>query len=131
MRSKNKSNGLEFDKLLQEDFPECFSAALKKYANIFPEDLSTGVPPVRQGHEFRIDLEDEETPIHKPIYKLSPRELGECKTQSTYMLEHGFMQSSDSPYSPLVLLVPNKDGGLLFYIDDRWLNNKTVKNRLP
>ena len=37
--------------------------------------------PVREGHEFKIDLEDEVPPIHRPLYKMSPLELKEAKKQ--------------------------------------------------
>ena len=43
------------------------------------------------GHEFKIDLEPDTAPIHRPIYKLSPLELQEAKTQIDSMLEHGFI----------------------------------------
>ena len=39
---------------------------LEEYSDIFPEDLPTGIPPKRMGHEFRIDLEDDTTLVHRP-----------------------------------------------------------------
>ena len=30
-------------------------------------------------HEFKIDLEDETPPIHRPLYKLCPLEMEEAK----------------------------------------------------
>ena len=96
---------------------------------MFPQDLPLGLPPARKGHEFKIDLEDEVPPIHCPLYKMSPLELGEAKKQIESMLEHGFIKPSDSPYGALVLFVPKKDGSPRFCIDYRWLNKKTVKNR--
>ena len=98
---------------------------------MFPEDLPKGVPPVRRGFQFKIELEDNVPPVHRPIYKLSPLELEEAKTQINYMLEHGFIRPSQSPYGAPVLFMPKKDGGLRFCIDYRWLNKKTVKNRYP
>ena len=47
------------------------------------------------------------------------------------MLEHGFIQPSESPYGAPVLFAPKKDGGLRFCIDYRWLNKKTITNRYP
>ena len=47
------------------------------------------MPPVRQGHQFQIDLQDETPPVHRPMYKLSPLELEEAKMQIQYMLEKG------------------------------------------
>ena len=44
------------------------------------------------------------------------------------------MDASDHPtlpYGAPVLFALKKDGGLQFYIDYRWLNKKTVKNKYP
>ena len=87
----------------REDMPECIKAVLKEYNDIFPQDLPPGLPPVRMGHEFRIDLEDDTPPVHRPLYKLSPLELEEAHKQIQYMLEHGFIRPSDSPYGAPVL----------------------------
>ena len=80
------------------------------------------------GQEFKIKLEDDTPPIHRPIYKLSPLELKEAKKQIQYMLEHGYIRLPISPYGALVLFAPKKYGGLRFCIDYRWLNKKTIKN---
>ena len=75
-------------------------------------------------HEFKIDLEDETPPIHRPLYKLSPLELTEAKNQIQEMLEHEFIRAP-------VLFVPKKGGSLRFCIDYRWLNKCTIRNRYP
>ena len=59
----------------REDMPECIKIVIKEYSDIFPQDLPPGLPLVRIGHEFRIDLEDDTPPVHRPLYKLSPLEL--------------------------------------------------------
>ena len=86
---------------------------------------------VRQENEFKIDLEDNVPPVHCPLYKMSPLKLDEGKKQIESILEHCFIRPWDSPYSAPVLFVRKKDGSLRFYIDYRWLNKKTVKNRYP
>ena len=91
----------------------------EEYADIFPKDLPKGLPPKRLGHEFKIDLEPDTKPVHRPIYKLSPLELNEVKKQIEYMLEHGFIRPSESPWGAPVLFAPKKDGGLWFCIDYR------------
>ena len=97
----------------------------------FLRNLPLGLPPVRHGHEFKIDFEDDVPPVHFPLYKMSPLELEEAKKQIESMLERGFVRPSDSPYGTPVLFIPKKDGSLRFCIDYRWLNKKTVKNRYP
>ena len=44
--------------------PKCIRAVLEEYDDVFPQDLPQGLPPVRQGHEFHIHLEDDVPPIH-------------------------------------------------------------------
>ena len=61
---------------------------LKEYADIFPDDLPGGLPIVRKGHQFKIDLEDDVPPVHRPLYKLSPLELTEAIKQIEMLLEH-------------------------------------------
>ena len=65
--------------------------ACEEYAYIFPSDLPKGLPPKRLGYEFKIDLEPDTKPVHRPIYKLSPLELDDAKRQIKYTLEHGFI----------------------------------------
>ena len=84
-----------------------------------------------EGHEFKIDLENEVPSIHRPLYKMSPFELEEPQKQIESMLEHSFVRPSDSPYGAPVLFVPKKDESLRFCIDYRWLNKEMVKNRYP
>ena len=79
---------------------------------------------MHEGHEFKIDLEDEVPPVHRPLYKMSPLELEEAKKQIESMLKDGFIRPSDSPYGALVLFAPKKDGSLRFCIEYRWLNKK-------
>ena len=69
---------------------------------------------MREGHEFKIDMDDEVPPVHCPLYKMSPLKLEEAKEQIESMLEHNFVKPSDSPYGTPVLFVTKKDGSLLF-----------------
>jgi len=125
------AEGTDEQLLHHEGMPDEIKAVLDEYKDVFPNDLPKGLPPVRQGHQFRIDLEDETPPVHRPIYKLSPLELDEAKKQIQYMLDKGFIRPSDSPYGSPVLFAPKPGGGLRFCIDYRWLNKRTIKNRYP
>ena len=107
----------EIGKFFRPDLAPAIKAALEEYKDIFPQDLPPGLPPVRQGHQFRIDLKDDEPPVHKPIYKLSPLELEKARQQIQYMLEHGYMRPSQSPYGAPVLFAPKKDECLRFCIE--------------
>ena len=65
---------------------------------------------MHQGHQFKIDLEDDVAPVHHPLYKMSPLKLEEAKKQVESMLEHGFIKPSGYPYGAVVLFVTKKDG---------------------
>ena len=122
----------DVDKLLRPDMPNDLKEVIQKHRGVFPKDLPRGLPPVRKGHEFKIDLEDEDmTPIHRPLYKLSPAELAEVRAQVDYLLEQEKIRPSESPWGAPILFVPKKDGGLRMCVDYRWINKVTVKNRYP
>ena len=92
--------------------PSSIRAVLDEFDNVFPQELP--LPLVHEGHEFKIDLEDEVPPVHCPVYKMSPLKLEEAKKQTESMLEHGFIRPSDSPYGAPVLFVPRRMGAFGF-----------------
>ena len=110
------------------DMPESIKDVLSKFKDVFPVDLQAGRLPVQLGHEFKTDLQDDTPPVQRPIYKLSPMDLAEAKRQIEYVLEHGFIRPSQSPYGAPMLFAPKKDGGLRFCIDCQWWNKKTIGN---
>ena len=65
----------EEEKAFHANMPASIKAVLHEFKDVFPQDLPPGLPPVRMGHEFKIELEDDTPPVHRPIYKLSPLEL--------------------------------------------------------
>ena len=48
----------DVEKLRRPDLPSAIWEVLETYSDVFPSELPKGVPPVRMGHEFKIDLED-------------------------------------------------------------------------
>ena len=74
---------------------------LLDYKETFPTDLPPGLPPVQMGHEFKIKLEDDTLPIHRPIYKLSPLELEEARKANPVYARVWIHQAIDIPvWSP-------------------------------
>ena len=71
--------------------PSSICAVLEEFDDVFPYDLPLGLPPVHEGHEFKIDLEDEVPPVHCPLYKMSLLRQEEAKKQIESMLKHGFV----------------------------------------
>ena len=55
--------------------PSPICAVLEEFDDGFPQDLPLGLPPVRGGHEFKIDLENEVPPVHRLLHKMSPLKL--------------------------------------------------------
>ena len=86
-----EDTSIEVEKIKREDLPDDIWSICEEFKAVFPKDLPKGVPPRWMGQEFKIDLEPDTTPIHWPIYKLSPLELQEAKMQIDSMLEHGFI----------------------------------------
>ncbi|KAA0051066.1 pol protein [Cucumis melo var. makuwa] len=62
---------------------------------------------------------------------MAPAELKELKVQLKKLLDKGFIRSSVSPSSALVLFVKKKDGSMHLCIDYRELNKVNVKNKYP
>ena len=60
---------------------------------------------------------------------MSPLELEKERKQIQYMMDHGYIRQSDSPYGAQVLFAPKEDGSLRFCIDYRSFNKKTILNR--
>ena len=80
--------------------PSHIRAVLEEFDDVFPQDLPLGLPPVCQGHEFRIDLEDDVPPVHRPLYKMSPLELEEAKKQIESMLSTALSDHQILPTGP-------------------------------
>nr|GEY23039.1 putative reverse transcriptase domain-containing protein [Tanacetum cinerariifolium] len=107
-----------------EDMP-----TVRDILEVFPKDFP-GLPPTRQ-IEFQIDLDPDDTPVARALYRLAPSELQELSTQLQELSDKGFIRPSSSPWGASVLFVKKKDGSFWMCIDYRKLNKLTVKNRHP
>ena len=116
--------------------PDSCKAPMKKlfqdFKALFPAKLPTTAPPDRGlGDVHAIPLIEGAKPVHKAIYKRSPKEQLLIKEQITELLEGGAIRPSSSPWGSPVLFVKKPDGSLRFCIDFRALNNVTIKDRYP
>ena len=59
--------------------PSQIRAVLEEFDDVFPRDLPLGFPPVCQGHEFKIDLEDDVLPGPSPPIQDEPARAGRGK----------------------------------------------------
>jgi hypothetical protein len=85
---------------------------LQEYADVFPTDLPSVLPPLR-GIEHQIDLiPGASLPNHAP-YRTNPDETKEIQHQEQTLLDKWYICESLSPCSVPVLLIPKKDGSWL------------------
>ncbi|GJP48052.1 hypothetical protein CLOM_g7291 [Closterium sp. NIES-68] len=116
--------------ILCEAVPPDLAELIRRYPEIFPDDLPAGLPPSRpEGH--RIELEPGAQPTVQRQFRLSQPELEELQQQLDYLLTKGFIRPSTSPYAAPILFTPKKDGGFRMCIDYRALNRITIKSRYP
>jgi hypothetical protein len=99
---------------------------LGQYSDVFPENLTNGLPPERSV-ELSIKLVPDAKLVKRPIHKLSTAELKEVKTQIDDLLEKGFIHPSTSTWGRSILFLPKKDGGLRMCVENRTLNKAVAK----
>ncbi|XP_057418510.1 uncharacterized protein LOC130712707 [Lotus japonicus] len=109
---------------------ECKLREEKEFAEIFPEEVPQGLPPLR-GIEHQIDFIPSCSLPNRPAYRTSPEEAKEIQKQVDELLQKGFVRESLSPCSVPVILVPKKDGTWRMCVDCRAINKITVKYRYP
>ncbi|GJP41072.1 hypothetical protein CLOM_g710 [Closterium sp. NIES-68] len=115
---------------LCEVVPPDLAELIRKYPEIFPDDLPAGLPPSRP-EDHRIELEPGAQPTVQRQFRLSQPELEELQQELDYLLTKGFIRPSTSPYATPILFTPKKDGGFRMCIDYRALNRITIKSRYP
>ncbi|GJP44416.1 hypothetical protein CLOM_g3824, partial [Closterium sp. NIES-68] len=113
---------------LCEAVPPDLAELIRKYPEIFPDDLPAGLPPSRP-EDHRIELEPGAQPTVQRQFRLSQPELEELQQQLDYLMTKGFIRPSTSPYAAPILFTPKKDGGFRMCIDYRALNRITIKSR--
>lgn len=113
------------------EFRQQLNHTLDEYADVLPKgDFKPPFPPTRSV-EHEIPLEPGKPAPNRPVYRLSPGELDELKTQLQDLLDRGFITPSTSPFGAPILFVPKKDGTRRLVVDYRLLNSITIKNRYP
>ena len=117
-----------------EDVPSSLPPAvtniLQEFADVFPQDVPPGLPPIR-GIEHQIDLiPGASLPNHAP-YHTNPEETKEIMHQVQELLDKGYIRESLSPCVVPIILVPKKDGTSRMCVDCRGINNITILYRHP
>ena len=75
----------------------------------------------------RIDLTNE-VPFKQPHRRVPPSMIEEVKQHLEQLLASGVIRKSKSPWSSNVVLVRKKNGKLRMCVDQRMLNNRSVKD---
>ncbi|XP_071928128.1 uncharacterized protein [Coffea arabica] len=94
---------------LDIDIPLEVKSLLHQYADVFPEDVPSGLPPLR-GIEHQIDFIPRASLPNRPAYKSNSEETKELQRQVDELLGKGWARESLSPCAVPVILVPKKDG---------------------
>jgi hypothetical protein len=110
--------------------PSDIVSLLQEFEDVLPEEVPHGLSSI-WGTEHQIDFILGASIPNRPAYRSNPEETKELQRQVGELLEKGYVRESMSPCVVLVLLVPKKDGTWRMCVDDRAINNITVKYRHP
>ena len=106
---------------LNESLPSVVVSLLQEYEDVFPNDVPSGLPPIR-GIEHQINFVPGATIPNRPAYRSNPEETKELQRQVEELLTKGHVRESLSPCAVPVLLVPKKDGTWRMCVDCKAIN---------
>nr|XP_027109214.1 uncharacterized protein LOC113729084 [Coffea arabica] len=98
---------------------------LQDYQDVIPEDIPSGLPPLR-GIEHQIDFICGASLPNKAPYRTNPKKTKEQQRQVDELLGKEWICESLSSCAVPVLHVPKKDGGWRMCMDCRAINAITV-----
>ena len=87
--------------------PPTVTNILQEFADIFPQDMPPGLPPIR-GIEHQIDLIPGASLPNRAPYHTNPEETKEIMRQVQELLDKGYIRESLSPCAVPIILVPKR-----------------------
>ena len=112
------------------DLPLVLSSLLQEFQDVFPDELTPGLPPLR-GIDHRTDLITGAPLPNKAPYRVNPEETKEIQRQVKHLIDHGHVRESLGPCDVPVILVPKRDSSFRMCSDCRPINAITVRYRYP
>lgn len=116
------------EKQIDESFPKEVTKFIEEFFEIF--DKPEGLPSSR-GHEHKIQLIQGAEPFKIWPYRYPHFQKNEIERLVPEKLEDAVIQTSNSPFASLVLLVKKNDGSWRFCVDYRQLNALRAKDKYP
>ena len=107
---------------LDESLPSVVVSLLQEYEDVFPNDVHSGLPPIR-GIEHQIDFVLGATIPNQLAYRSISKETKELQRHVKELLTKGHVRESMSSCAVPVLLVPKKDGTRRMCVNCRAINN--------
>jgi hypothetical protein len=115
---------------MQQSLPPIVANILQEYADVFPSEVSAGLPPL-QGIEHQINLILGASLPNRAPYRTKPEETKEIQRQVQDLLDKWYVREFLSPCVVSVILVPKKDGSWCMCVDCRTINNITIRYHHP
>ena len=101
---------------------------LVEFSKVFVVPI--GLPPIRD-QEHGITLKEGSQPVCEKPYRYPHFQKSEIEKIVNELLEVGYIQPNQSPFSSHVLLLRKADGSWRMCIDYKALNKATIKDKFP